>query len=120
MNHAISRLTVIAIFFCGLASAQITAIVGGTVHTVGPAGTIENATILIEDGVITAVGKNISTPSGATIINAAGKIVTPGLFTPYGQLGLVEIGNSAGQLDAVQRGEQFTAGFDIADAFNPR
>ncbi len=120
MNHAISKSIIIAIFFCGLASAQTIAIVGGTVHTVGPAGTIENATILIEDGVITAVGKNISTPSGATIINAAGKIVTPGLFTPYGQLGLVEIGNSAGPLDALQRGEQFTAGFEIADAFNPR
>lgn len=120
MNHSISRLAIFAVFVGGLASAQTTAIVGGTVHTVGPAGTVENATIIIEDGIITAVGKNIAVPSGATIINAAGKIVTPGLFTPFGQLGLVEVGNSAGPLDAVQRGDQFTAGFDIADAFNPR
>jgi len=120
MNHSISKFGILAIFLSGLVSAQTTAVIGGTVHTVGSAGTIENATIIIEDGVITAVGKNVATPSGAKIVNAAGKFITPGLFTPFGQLGLVEVGNSAGPLDAVQRGDQFTAGFDIVDAFNPR
>lgn len=104
----------------GAAGAEVTAIVGGTVHTVGSAGTIENATIVIEDGIVTGVGPEVAVPSGAAIIDAAGKIVTPGLFTPYGNLGLVEVGFSAGPLDAVQRGEQFTAAFDIADAYNPR
>ncbi len=120
MNHSMSKLAVLMIFLSGPVCAQTTAVIGGTVHTAGPAGTIENATVIIEDGVITAVGKNIATPSGAIIVNATGKFVTPGLFTPFGQLGLVEVGNSAGPLDAVQRGDQFTAGFDIADAFNPR
>jgi imidazolonepropionase-like amidohydrolase len=120
MNRSISSLIMFAAFLGSFASAQTTAIVGGTVHTVGSAGTIENATVIIEDGIITAVGKNIAAPSGANIVNAAGKVLTPGLFTPYGQLGLVEVGASAGPLDAVQRGDQFTAGFDIADAFNPR
>ncbi len=120
MNHSLSRLAIFAVFLSGIVSAQTTAIVGGTVHTVGVAGTIENATVIIEGGIITAVGKNVAAPSGATIINAAGKVLTPGLFTPFGQLGLVEIGMSAGPLDAVQRGDQFTAGFDVADAFNPR
>lgn len=105
---------------CGSAAAQTTAIVGGTVHTAGPAGSLEDATILIEDGIITAVGENVAAPSGARIINVAGKIVTPGLFTPYGQMGLREVGFSAGPLDAVQRGDRFTASFDVADAFNRR
>ena len=108
------------LLFANIAAAQTTAIVGGTVHTVGAAGTLEDATILIEDGVITAVGENVSAPSGALIIDATGKIVTPGLMTPFGQIGLSEAGSAAGPLDAVQRGKRFTAGFDVADAYNRR
>jgi len=102
------------------AFADTTAIVGGKVHTVGPRGTLENATIIINDGRIAAVGTGIRVPDGATVIDAAGKIVTPGLFSPIGRLGLVEVSSSAGPADALQRGEQFTAGFDVADAYNAR
>lgn len=101
-------------------SAATTAIVGGKVHTVGPQGTIENGTVLIVDGRIAAVGADVEVPAGAETIDASGKIVTPGLFSPYGQLGLVEVGSSAGPTDYSQRGDQFTAGFDIADAYNSR
>lgn len=102
------------------AFAQTTAIVGGKVHTVGPQGTLENATIIIVNGRIQAVGAGIGVPDGAKTIDASGKIVTPGLFSPIGRLGLVEVGFSAGPIDSEQRGEQFTAGFDVADAYNPR
>jgi imidazolonepropionase-like amidohydrolase len=100
--------------------AATTAITGAQVHTVSSAGTIDNATIVITDGVITAVGTNVSVPAGATTLDASGKIVTPGLFSPMGQLGLTEVGAVSGTVDAIQRGEQFSAGFDIADAYNPR
>ena len=109
-----------ALGFCGLASAATTAITGATVHTVGPNGTIENATIVFSNGRIVAVGDNVSVPAGATVIDAGGKIVTPGLFTPIGSLGLVEVGFSAGPDDSAQRGDRFTASFDVADAFNRR
>ena len=108
------------ILFAASAGAQTTAIVGGTVHTMGPQGTIENATIVIEDGRFVSVGEATAVPAGATTIDASGKIITPGLFTPVGFLGLVEVGFSAGPHDALQRGDQFTASFDVADAFNPR
>ena len=102
------------------AAADTTAIIGAKVHTVGPQGTIENATIIIVDGTFFAVGSGIGVPDGATTIDASGKIVTPGLFSPVGRLGLVEISRSAGPADSAQRGNQFTAGFDVADAYNPR
>jgi len=108
------------ILFAASAGAQTTVIVGGTVHTMGPQGTIENATIVIEDGRFVSVGEATAVPAGATTIDASGKIITPGLFTPVGFLGLVEVGFSAGPHDALQRGDQFTASFDVADAFNPR
>jgi imidazolonepropionase-like amidohydrolase len=102
------------------AAAATTAIVGGKVHTVGPQGTIDNGTVLIVDGRIAAVGDDVDVPADAETIDASGKVVTPGLFSPFGSLGLVEVGLSAGPTDYAQRGDQFTAGFDIADAYNPR
>ena len=118
MNRLITTFVVLAFSLPALAGT--TAIVGGKVHTVGPQGTIENGTVLIVDGRIAAVGDDVAVPAGAETIDASGKIVTPGLFSPFGQLGLVEVGMSAGPLDYAQRGDQFTAGFDVADAYNPR
>jgi len=107
-------------FVASVASAQTIAITGATVHTVGPAGTLENATVVIEDGRIAEVGTGIQVPAGATVIDATGKIVTPGLFSPMGQLGLSEVSAVGGTNDAVQRGDDFSAAFDVADAYNRR
>jgi len=105
---------------CTGATAQTIAITGAKVHTVGPQGTIEDATIIIVDGKFSAVGRDLSAPRGAQIIDATDKIITPGLFSPISELGLVEVGLSAGPVDSRQRGKQFTAGFDVADAYNRR
>lgn len=109
-----------ALFVAATAGAQTTAITGATAHTMGAAGIVENATIIIEDGRFVSVTEGGGVPDGATVIDASGKIVTPGLFTPIGFLGLVEVGLSAGPLDQLQRGAEFTASFDVADAYNPR
>ena len=102
------------------AASETIAITGGKVHTVGPRGVLENATVVVDDGKITAIGEGAAVPGGATTIDATGKVVTPGLFSPIGRLGLVEVGLSAGPVDSEQRGEDFTAGFDVADAYNRR
>ncbi len=112
--------TFILLAVSSVGSAQSTAIVGGTAVTMGPQGTVENATIVIENGQFISVTADGVAPDGATVIDASGKIVTPGLFTPIGSLGLVEVGFSAGPLDQLQRGDEFTASFDVADAYNPR
>lgn len=104
----------------GIANAQTTAITGARVHTVGPQGTLENATVLIEDGRITAVGPDVAIPAVAERVDASGRIVTPGLFSPLGALGLSEVDGVAATNDATQRGERFTASFDVAMAYNPR
>ncbi len=46
-------------------------------------GTIENGTLLIDNGKITAIGKDIAIPQGAEILNASGKWVTPGLIDAH-------------------------------------
>ena len=116
----LSRFFVLIIASLSIATADTTAITGGTIHTVGPLGTIENATVIIEDGLIIEIGENISVPNDAAKIDASNKIITPGIFSPMGEIGLSEVGAVAGTNDATQRGETFTASFDVADAFNPR
>jgi imidazolonepropionase-like amidohydrolase len=100
--------------------AQTTAITGATVHTVGPDGTLENATIIIDGGRITEVGTDLEIPADAERIDASGKIITPGLFSPLGQIGLSEVGAVAGSNDSTQRGTDFSASFDVSAAYNPR
>jgi len=58
------------------------AVVGGTILTVGPQGTIERGTILVKDGKIVAVGTEPA-PSGVPVINASGQFVTPGLIDAH-------------------------------------
>ena len=118
MNRFVSLLAALLVTLPAI--AETTAIVGGTVHTVGSEGKFENATIIIVDGRITAVGSGVDVPDGATVIDAGGKIVTPGLFSPMGRLGLVDVSSSSGPVDSSQTNEHFTAGFDVADAYNPR
>jgi len=97
--------------------AQTIAITGGTVHPVsGPK--LENATVLIRDGRIAAVGPNVAIPAGATRIDAAGKWVTPGLIDGAGQLGLTEISAVQNTNEGFVRGT-VTAAFNVAEGINP-
>ncbi|MCH8336462.1 MAG: amidohydrolase family protein [Proteobacteria bacterium] len=120
MKFSLSMTAAVLAFAASAASAQTTAITGATVHTVGPEGTLENATVVIENGQIAEIGTGIQVPAGAKLIDASGKIITPGLFSAMGQLGLSEVGAVSGTNDAVQRGDDFSAGFDVADAYNRR
>jgi len=98
--------------------AQTIAITGGTVYPVsGPK--LANATVLIRDGKIVAVGAGVTTPSGATRIDATGKWVTPGLIDGAGQLGLVEIGAVPGTREGFLRGDTIAAAFNVSEGLNP-
>ena len=56
---------------------KVMAIRGGDIHTVTD-GVIRQGTILVKDGKITEIGVNVDIPEGAEIIDATGKIVSPG------------------------------------------
>ena len=55
----------------------VMAIVGGDIHTV-TGSVIRQGTILVQDGKILDVGQSVTVPEGATIIDAAGRTITPG------------------------------------------
>jgi imidazolonepropionase-like amidohydrolase len=90
-----------------------------TVHTMTAAGTQDGADILITDGKVTAVGHALKAPADAQVIDAAGRIVTPGLFGGMSHLGLDEIGLEPTQQDYELRLGAMRPEFDVMPAFNP-
>jgi imidazolonepropionase-like amidohydrolase len=80
---------------------------------------IENATVIIRDGRIAAVGTNVAIPAGATRIDASGKWVTPGLIESGGNLGLTEIGAVQGTNEAFQNSSDVAASFNVSEGINP-
>ena len=51
---------------------------------------IENGSILIKDGKIVAVGKDLEAPTDAKVIDAGGRMVTPGFIDAHSHLGMWE------------------------------
>jgi imidazolonepropionase-like amidohydrolase len=79
------------------------AITGGTVVTVS-GGEIPNGTVVVQDGLITAVGTNVTIPDGVERIDASGKYVYPGLIDAGTGLGLQEAGGMDGAVDNFELG----------------
>jgi len=103
-------------------AGQTIAIEGGTVHTMtGPA--IEGGTVIIRDGRVVAVGRDVAVPAGARRIDARGRIVTPGFIESGTAIGLTEVGAVAGTVDHTIQGgfepTQVRAAFNVADGLNP-
>ncbi|MGL5977727.1 MAG: amidohydrolase [Erysipelotrichaceae bacterium] len=60
----------------------------GLLHTMAPMGVLESD-LLVEDGKIKAIGKNLN-EQGATLLDATGKYVYPGLIDGHCHLGMME------------------------------
>jgi imidazolonepropionase-like amidohydrolase len=107
------------LFSAAIVSGQTVAITNAKIYPIaGPV--IERGTVVIRDGKIAAVGASVSVPAGASVIDAAGKIVTPGLLDSSTGLGTVEIGLSAeGTDDQSTTNDRITAAFNVADNLNP-
>ncbi|MBV8052915.1 MAG: amidohydrolase [Acidobacteriaceae bacterium] len=58
-------------------------------------GSISNGSVYIKDGKIAAVGKDVSVPAGATVVDAGGKFLTPGLIDSHSHIALDDDVNEA-------------------------
>jgi len=67
---------------------------GGTILTVTH-GRIENGSIYIHNGKIAEIGKSVNAPSNATVIDASGKWVMPGIIDPHSHIALDDDVNEA-------------------------
>jgi imidazolonepropionase-like amidohydrolase len=121
MKTTIRLLCIAALLALALAPSaraqEAYAITGAKVYTLaGPP--IENATVVIRDGKIVAVGADAKAPAGAKVIDAKGLEVYPGMFDPWSELGLAEVGAVAATVDTTELGE-FKPQLVAGTAVNP-
>ena len=108
----------------GQAFAQDLLIRNATVHTAGERGTLKGADVLVQGGLVRAVGPGLSAPAGATVVDASGKHLTPGLFAGFSQIGLQEVSAESSTVDGAlhlpgQGPAQTRPEFDVTYAYNP-
>lgn len=99
--------------------AQNLLIKNARIHTMGVAGILEGSDILIRNGKLIELGKNLQAGSEVQIIDAKGKNVTPGLFGGLSNIGLNEISLEESTLDQVLDLQQMRPEFNVDYAYNP-
>lgn len=71
----------------------------GTVITITK-GTLENTDVLLKDGKISQVGKNITVPAGVKVIDATGMHVMPGIIDAHSHLALNDVNEGTNPVTA--------------------
>ncbi len=103
---------------CGGVSAETVAVIHARLWAgVGP-GEQPDATVVIRDGKVAEVGAGLPAPAGARVIDAGGRLVTPGLMNAGTQLGLVEVSSLADTSDQTVQHGPLGPAFDIQYALN--
>jgi len=77
---------------------------GATVHPVASAE-IADASVLVRDGKIVGVGRNLAAPKGIRVIEGKGLHVYPGMIDSGTQMGLSEIGSTRESVDTGELGK---------------
>ena len=81
-------------------------------------GVIENGTIVLQSGKISAVGANVTIPANAQVVDATGMTIYPGLIDSETQLGLTEISAEQMTNDLVELSDEIMPHMHTADAFH--
>ncbi len=78
-------------------------------------GKIEHGNIYIKDGKIVAIGANVTAPGSATVIDATGKYVMPGIVDPHSHMAL---GGETDRDDINEATSPVTPQVRMVDAFH--
>ena len=113
-----------ALFASGNASAQDVLIRHAKVHTAGARGTLADADVLVQGGVIRAVGKGLANPASVAVFDAKGQSLTPGIFGGFSEVGLEEVQAEKSTVDSSislpgPGMQQMRPEFDVTLAYNP-
>jgi hypothetical protein len=123
------RASLLALGLCSITSAawaQDVLIRSAEVHTLTSAGKIGNTDVLVTKGTISAVGTQLAAPAGVTVIEAKGRMLTPGLFAGLTAIGVEEVSGESSTVDeslalnAPMWQAQWRPEFDVTLAYNPR
>lgn len=86
---------------------------------VGNGQIIENGSILVEDGKIKEIGQNLSYSGDIQIIDADGKMVTPGIIDSHTHIGIGEEGIGFEGMDYNEMSDPITPQMRALDAIYP-
>ena len=103
------------------ASADSVLVTNAKLMSMGPSGTQDGVSVLIEDGVISGIGTDISATAD-TVIDAGGAVVTPALFAGATGTGLVEVNAVRESADGSMKETKdntVQVEFDVRDAYSP-
>jgi imidazolonepropionase-like amidohydrolase len=95
------------------------AILHGRVYVPGNHPPVDDATVVMTAGKISAVGAGLVAPAGARVVDARGKVVTAGLIDADDDVGAVDVDHEAATNDADSH-PAMNAALRMADAYNPR
>lgn len=101
-----------------LLQSGTTAIVGATVMTAGPAGTLEGATVVFTDGRIVSIGVGVEIPADAQVIDAAGRFLLPGIIDTHSHMGVYPWPSSPATSDGNEATWPVTAEVRAADSIH--
>ena len=73
-------------------------------------GVLENTDVLVKDGKISQLGKNIATPAGYKVIDATGMYVMPGIIDAHSHQGIDDVNEATNPV---------TSEVNVGDVINP-
>jgi imidazolonepropionase-like amidohydrolase len=118
MRKFILSVLCLSSFALSQAAPKTVVIKGGKLLTVSH-GTIEDGTIVLSGGKITAVGgADVKVPAGAEVIDAKGMTVYPGLIDSETHLGLTEVQADEMTNDLVETSDEIMPQMHVYDAFH--
>jgi imidazolonepropionase-like amidohydrolase len=109
-----NRLWFALLFVALSARPETLAIVGAEVWTNASDAPIKNATIVIAGGRIVSITPGAPPPANASILQAAGEVVTPPLDASATQIGLVEVASASDTDDRAVSSGPLGAAFDVS------
>jgi imidazolonepropionase-like amidohydrolase len=102
-----------------LAQSKPVVLKGGKILTITH-GTIDNGSIVMENGKITAVGpaSSVNVPANAQVVDVTGMTVYPGLIDSETNLGLTEISAEQSTNDLLEPSDEIMPHMHVYDAFH--
>ncbi|MCL7715080.1 amidohydrolase family protein [Stenotrophomonas mori] len=121
--RALRRLALLAVATAlpGLGWAQDVLVRNASVHTATARGTLDASDVLVQGGIIRAIGPGLAAPAGIETVEAGGRPLTPALFGGITDIGVEEVSGEAATVDSAVKLEEQPQRpeFDVTLAYNP-
>ncbi|WP_313537970.1 amidohydrolase family protein [Sphingomonas sp.] len=120
MSKTLFLAAVACVALAGPAMAQDVAITNAKLVIGDGSAPVEGGTVVVRGGKVVAAGRGVAVPAGVTVVDVAGRYVTPGIFAGFTRMGIVEVDGVGVTNDSAAGSSPFNAALDVTPAVNPR